>query len=443
MEKLKPEKILENKKAVSPTFCVLPWLHMATKTWGNITPCCVGEPLNENLNETTFSKAWNSHSMRNLRQRMLKGKKSLVCQRCYNEEKAGVASHRLRSNNYWKDYYSFNELIEQTDSKGAFSGKSVYLDLRLGNKCNLECTMCSPQESIRWESLSEKIYNHAQTHRLKKYFKNHKKVVFGNNLSEKIYNYIKIDPSKLWYEREEIKQDLYNQIPFLKRVVIAGGEPLLIKEHHKFLDECIEQGEAHHISLHYHTNGTVLNAELFNKWKRFESVMVFISLDDIKERNYYIRYPCPWNRIEKNIEMIDRKSPKNVHFMILCTIQIKNIFYFDKFLSFLADKKINKKYVFYDDLVHTEVVHHPYFLSCQALPKNVKKIVSQKFEDIYKKIPIKTNRFKTIVDFMNAEDKSDQLYLFMDYIQALDKSRGTVFSKTFSELSELLHAHSS
>ena len=438
MEKLKPEKILENKNTVSPTFCVLPWLHLATKTWGNITPCCVGEPLNENLNETTFSKAWNSHSMRNLRKRMLTGKKSLVCKRCYDEEKVGIASHRTRSNDYWKDYYSFNQFVEQTDSRGVFSGKSVYLDLRLGNKCNLECTMCGPKEAIRWESLSEKIYNHAKTLTLKKYMKIHQRVIFGNNLSERIYNYIKIDPSKLWYEREEIKQDLYSQIPFLKRVVIAGGEPLLIKEHHKFLDECIEQGEAHHISLHYHTNGTVLSPELFDKWKQFESVVLFISLDDIKERNYYIRYPCSWDRIEKNLEMIDKESPKNVHFMILCTIQIKNIFYFDDFLSFLAEKNFNKFNANYDDLVHTEVVHHPYFLSCQVLPQNVKKIVSQKFEDIYKKFPTRTHRFKTIVDFMNGEDKSNLLYLFKDYIQALDKARGTVFSKTFPELSELL-----
>ena len=77
MEKLKPAEILKNNKAISPTFCVLPWLHMATRTWGNVTPCCVGEPLEDNLNETTFSKAWNAQSMRNLRKTMLKGKNLL------------------------------------------------------------------------------------------------------------------------------------------------------------------------------------------------------------------------------------------------------------------------------------------------------------------------------------------------------------------------------
>ncbi len=425
MEKLTSKEIVKNNTNISPTFCILPWLHLATRTWGGVTPCCVGEPIGENLNHTNFSKTWNSSAMRNLRKMMLKGKRSPICERCYNEEKVGIASHRVRSNKHWKNYYLFNQFLEQTDRSGSFSGKAIYLDLRLGNKCNLECTMCSPQETIRWESLSEKIYNNAKTARLKKYLKMH-------------INFMKTSTSKLWYEREEFKQDLYQQIPFLKRVTIAGGEPLLIKEHHDFLNECISQKEAHHISLHYHTNGTILGHELFDKWKYFESVIVFISLDDIKERNHYIRYPCPWKRIDKNLEMIDKESPKNVHPMILYTVQIKNIFYFEEFLTYLMDKKFNKVHGYYDDLVHTEVVHHPYFLSCQILPKNVKKLVSEKFENIYKKFPTKTNRFKTIVSFMNGEDKSDLLYVFKDYIQALDRARGTNFHKTFPELSKLL-----
>ena len=311
MEKLNPAEI-KNNKAVSSTFCVLPWIHLATKTDGNVAPCCVGEPLKENLNKTTFSKVWNSFSMRQLRQAMLEGRESTVCKRCYDEEKVGIASHRVRSNDYWKDYYLFDQFIKQTDKKGFFSGKAIYLDFRLGNKCNLECTMCGPQETIRWESLSDKIYNHAQTLNLKKYIKMRKLAALSSyhwyqkfNLKKYIRIpgiFIKTAPSKLWYEREKIEQDIYGQIPFLKRVTIAGGEPLLIKEHHKFLDECINQKEAHHISLHYHTNGTVLGPELFDKWRHFESVIVFISLDDIGERNRYIRYPCSWRRIEKNLE---------------------------------------------------------------------------------------------------------------------------------------------
>ena len=423
MEQIKSKKI--SQKKISPTFCILPWLHMATRTWGAVTPCCVGEPLKENLNNSTFSSAWNSDSMKQLRMTMLKGSWSKICKRCHEEEKSNVASHRVRSNAYWKDYYSFQDFIEQTNKEGEFKGQAIYLDMRYGNKCNLECTMCSPQETIRWGPLSKKIQNNSHNFFIKRYFNNHQK-------------FMEKAPSKLWYEREELKKDLYKQIPHLKRVTIAGGEPLLIKEHYAFLEECLRQKQAHHISLHYHTNGTVLGTELFEKWKHFESVIIFISLDDIGDRNHYIRYPCSWNKIEKNLELIDKKSPKNVHPMILCTIQIKNIFYFDEFLNYLMGKKFKKVHAYYEDLVHTELVHHPVFLNCQVLPDSVKKRVSQKFDAIYKKFPTKTNRLKTIINFMNQEDKSYLLPAFKDFIIALDKSRGTDFSKTFPELSDLL-----
>ena len=425
MEKLKYKNPRDNKE-ISPTFCVLPWLHIATRAWGDVTPCCVGETLGENLNVTNFSKVWNSSSMKNLRRKMLKGRKSAICKRCYDEEEVNIASHRVRSNKYWKDYYSFSEFKNQTDRTGGFSPQPIYLDLRLGNKCNLECTMCGPQEAVRWNSLLYKMDEHAKTISLKRWIKSRK-------------SFMKNMPSNLWYEREDIKKDISANIPFLKRVTIAGGEPLLIKEHHWFLDECIKQKQAHHISLHYHTNGTLLDLSLFDKWREFESVMVFISLDALKEKNWYIRFPCSWNRIEKNLELIDKKSPSNVHPMILCTLQIKNIFYFEDFINYIMSKKFKKVHAYYEDLIHTELVHHPYFLSCQLLPLKVKEIVTKKFENLYKAFPSKTNRFKTIIDFMNQKDKSSQLPVFYDYIQSLDKSRGTDFSKTFPELNDILN----
>lgn len=409
----------------SPTFCILPWLHLATRTYGAVTPCCVGESIGENLNQTTFSEAWNAPSLRELRRKMLKGDPSPLCRKCYEEEAAGVASHRVRANAYWKDFYSFDEMIQNTNSKGFFNGNCIYLDLRLGNKCNLECNMCSPQETVRWESLAGKIFEYAKTDLLRDYM-------------AKQISHMNHSPSKNWHERNEVIQDISDHLPHLRRVTIAGGEPLLIKEHHKFLEECIDRGEAHHISLHYHTNGTALDSQLFEKWKHFESVLVFISLDDIKDRNRYIRWPTSWKMMERNLDFIDRESPPNVHPMILCTIQIKNIFYFPEFLEWFSGKNFKKIHSCYEAVVHTELVLQPYFLSCQLLPPHVKRLVTDKFEKMYQKYGEKSERFKTLINFMNLKDRSDMLYVFKDYVQALDRVRKTDFSQVFPELSELL-----
>ena len=243
--------------------------------------------------------------------------------------------------------------------------------------------------------------------------------------------------SKPWYAREEIKKDIYKHLPTLRRVILAGGEPLLIPEHYEFLDECIERKEAHHIELHYHTNGTVLKTKLFDKWRHFESIRIFFSLDDIGERNHYIRYPSSWEKIKQNLEIIDEQSPDNVDYMILCTVQIKNIFYLDELISFFAKKKL-KKIRTGTELVWTEPVRTPYFLSCQLLPVEVKSIITKKLNYIQKRFPEGTKRIKGIIDFMNERDQSDLLYIFYDYIQSLDHSRGTSFQEIFPELSELL-----
>ncbi|MCY4524579.1 MAG: twitch domain-containing radical SAM protein [Halobacteriovoraceae bacterium] len=407
----------------SPTFCVLPWIHMATRTSGAILPCCVGGQLKDNLNCTTFTKAWNGNSMKELRKKMIDGKKSSICNRCYNEEKAALPSNRIRSNDYWGQYLSLDDLKKGTNEDGSFDGKILFFDLRIGNKCNLVCNMCGPQESMLWNSMTKQIYKLAKEPLLKEYM-------------AKQVSSILPSQNQNWYKRKEITQDIYANLSFVRRIVIAGGEPLLIKEHYDLLDECIHRKEASHITLHYHTNGTIVRPELFEKWKYFETVMVFISLDGLREQNHYIRYPCSWKLIEKNLHLFDKESPANVHPMVLYTIQAMNIFYMPDFISWLVDGKFKKLHL-HDGFFHTEVVHNPYFLSCQVLPSRIKEKIMDKFQLMFKMYDFNQNRIQSILDFMNIEDKTKHLSVFKDYISILDKIRGTSFAKTFPEIAEI------
>ncbi|MCY4523801.1 MAG: twitch domain-containing radical SAM protein, partial [Halobacteriovoraceae bacterium] len=320
---------------------------MATRTSGDVVPCCVGESLNCNLNYSTFSQVWNGNSMKELRKKMMDGKKSFICMKCYREEEVGISSQRIRSNELWKKHFSFEDLIERTDRDGFFRGNFTYLDLRLGNKCNLVCNMCGPSDAIGWNSMAQKIYKQANTLPLKEYMKKH--MLNLNNME-----------LQKWYARPEIIQDIYDNLQHIKRITIAGGEPLLIKEHYDLLDACIRKKVSGNISINYHTNGTVIRPELFDKWKQFKSVMLFVSLDDLRERNYYIRYPCSWKLIEENLDIIDNKTPENVNSMIMCTVQAMNIFYLPEFISWLSSKKYKKIHVesYYDCVIHTEVVHN-------------------------------------------------------------------------------------
>ena len=132
-------------KKVSKTFCVL--LMHARKSGGGFRVCCNSNPANNKvLKDDGSGKAyrifkddinemWNSKWMQNIRQEFIDGKRPETCQRCFREEDAGIRSPRIGYNEKWlKDDVKIEKEIP-LDVR--------YVDLRLGNLCNLKCRMCN------------------------------------------------------------------------------------------------------------------------------------------------------------------------------------------------------------------------------------------------------------------------------------------------------------
>src|SRR4051812_11102909 len=92
------------KRTKSATFCVLPWVHAATVTDGNVQLCCVAEGASGiNLNEQTLADYWQSPYVKEARRLMLAGKQVAACDHCYREEAHGYRSHRLVENEVWQN----------------------------------------------------------------------------------------------------------------------------------------------------------------------------------------------------------------------------------------------------------------------------------------------------------------------------------------------------
>jgi hypothetical protein len=168
-------KLIEDRTG-SPTFCALPWIHLATRPNGDARLCCVtnasgahtgdhtvGLVKKENGVPANFGKdtplsAINNQYMRDVRLTMLDGKIPASCTKCFEEEDNGVVSKRLWELYSWdKDGLDFNELIDNTQVDGTIPPVLRYLDLRLGHTCNLKCVMCSPHDSSRWLQDYEKL----------------------------------------------------------------------------------------------------------------------------------------------------------------------------------------------------------------------------------------------------------------------------------------------
>ena len=448
-----------NELSSSNTFCVLPWIHFATRPNGDMRLCCsanasgagddhtVGLVKNEkgvpaNFGRETPMSAWNNEYMRSVRTTMLEGNIPKSCSKCYEEESRGVASKRMWETGTWiQDGIDIPELIKQTQEDGTVPEKLVYLDLRLGHTCNLKCVMCSPHDSSQWVGEHKKIYPLFQAKELKEQMAWERK-----------------DFNNKWHENPDFWKEMYAQIPNLKQVYFAGGEPLMIREHKWFLEEIIRQGYADKILVRYNTNGLLVDDEIIELWKQFKLVKVGFSIDATDLRNWYIRYPSEWATIESNLHKLDN-TPDNIQVSIATAIQILNIKHLPDFARWKIQqnfRKINLQNVMEGmeaggGIVNMHLLYIPTWLSIRVLPPEDKEEVRRLFaefatwlyenyrqdEDFWKKNPYGWKRWQAVLEFIDSEDHTDQLPAFKEYINTLDQSRNTNFKSVFPELAHL------
>jgi hypothetical protein len=400
-----------------------------------------GKPAN--FGRETPMSAWNNEYMQSVRTTMLDNKIPASCKKCFDEESQGVVSKRMWETGGWvEDGIDIADLVSQTVD-GVIPENLVYLDLRLGHTCNLKCIMCSPHDSSMWVADHKKVFK-LFTHRELKSQMRWDQDSFNN----------------YWHENPTFWKEMYAQIPNLKQVYFAGGEPLLIKEHKLFLEEIVRQGYADKILVRYNTNGLLIDDDIISLWSKFKKVKVGFSIDAVGEKDHYIRYPSDWNTVVTNLHKLDN-TPANIQGSIATAIQILNI----KHLPELAKWKIeqNFKKINFENIVdgveagggilNMHLLYIPTFLSIRVLPEADKAEVRKLFgefanwlyanyrqdEDFWKHNPYGWKRWQAVLDFMDGEDHTHLLPAFQEYITTMDATRVTDFKTTFPELADLVN----
>lgn len=446
----------------SHSFCVLPWIHLATRPNGDMRICCVanasgadtgdysvglvkmedGKPAN--FAHDLPTEAFNNDYMKSVRKTMLAGEIPASCTKCFKEEEEGIASKRIWETGTWhlQEGIDIPELIAQTEADGSVPYKLQYLDLRLGHTCNLKCIMCSPHDSSMWVPEHKKVFP-----------------IFQSPLIKKQMTWEGTQFNNTWYENPKFWEEVYDQIPHIKQLYFAGGEPLLIKEHTIFLEEIIRRGYAGNITLRYNTNGTLISQKFIDIWKHFRKVKVGFSLDGTGDRGHYIRYPLEWATVEQNLDMLDN-APDNIQTNIALAVQILNIKHIPEFIKW----KVNKGYkkinfdtnaagqIMGGGLVGVHLLWIPTWLSLRVLPKEDKEHVRELFQELKDWLwvnytqdrefwvtnPYGWQRWEGILDWMDAEDHTNLLPDFREYINTMDAQRKLDFKQVFPELSHLL-----
>ena len=457
---LKTLKEIISVKSKSDTFCILPWIHFATRPNGDMRLCCsanasgagtdheVGLVKMENGKPANFGKetpmqAWNNEYMRNVRITMLEGKIPSSCTKCFQEESNGVSSKRIWETITWnEDGVDIAELIQQTKKDGTVPEKLVYLDLRLGHTCNIKCVMCSPHDSSQWVVDHKKLIPILQDLEVKRQMQWERKE-FDN----------------FWHEKDTFWEEMHRQIPNLKQVYFAGGEPLMIREHKLFIEEIIRQGYQDRILLRYNSNGLLVDEDLIELWSKFKKVKFAVSMDACHERDEYIRFPTKWETVERNLYLLDN-TPDNIQTSIATAIQILNIKHLPDFIKWKTQsgfKKLNFGNVpggiqMGGGLVNMHLLYIPTFLSIQILPKEDKQEVKDRFmdfkewlyknyrqdDDFWERNPYGWSRWEAVLKHMDSADNSHLLPGFKEYVNKLDAIRGLDAATVFPELKHLL-----
>lgn len=407
-----PVAITHSKAAfgMPDTVCPLPWNSLDISSVGTFAPCCFYQGAATREDGTLFDPTvdsvedvYNSQYMKTLRQHFRKGTKLQSCSRCWKEEESGAVSKRqLYALRFGDDSRAIN--WEEDDVKNL-----KMLSVAFGNVCNFKCRICSGKSSskIAGEVLQQipapQRKNSSAWDALEK--------------GKWIHN-----GQRLWTSVGENSQ--------IKYFDFAGGEPLLDKNHLRALESLVERGVAGDISIHYNTNGSIINDQLLNIWKHFKKIDLAISIDDIGER-FNIQRPgdkVNWSVIEKNVKYIKAHKHENTILSLHCAISIMNVYYLPELCDWI-------KTVGFEDL-HFSVLYNPDHLSLLRIPVAAADLAAKKLLDHEFDVAVKPF-IDTVIGLLDSATQTENP-LFVNYIKKLDGLRGEDFSAAHLEVAQAL-----
>jgi MoaA/NifB/PqqE/SkfB family radical SAM enzyme len=408
---VQPTELTEREEFLlkdSKTFCIYPWIHLHAYPTGEAYPCCHAEmayPVG-NCRHKTLEEIYYDAPMRELRKDMLNERMNPACGRCYEQEESGFFSGRKSANKHHGHH------IKRIDD-GKF--QMSYWDIRFSNLCNLSCRSCGSIFSSSW-------YQDQLALAGPEWAKNNKALnIAGRN-------------------KDDMWEQLMPHIDYVEQIYFAGGEPLMMEEHYRILDELERRGRFD-VRLIYNTNFTqtkLKDRSVFDYWRKFDSVAVGASLDAMGLRAEYIRKGTDWATVEHNREQMLEICPR-VDFYISPTLSIMNALHLPKFHK----TWVEKGYIKPQDL-NVNILQDPAYLRIDIAPVKYKQRIRQAYAEHLEWLrsldPLNraTVGFESAVNFMMATDNSALIPKFWSKTLELDNIRQEQVLEVIPELEALL-----
>jgi pyruvate-formate lyase-activating enzyme len=394
-----------------PKFCVLPWISLEASPIGTVRPCCLADDeILDNtghkfeLSTANFQDIQNSSHMQGLRQQFLNGEQPQTCRKCWSEERAGRTSKRMHTLDRLKHMGISTEWTP--DAKPL-----MFLDLKLGNICNLKCRICGSWSSSQFAA--EEI------------------AILPREEQKKSHAYTMLragawprDNPQFWNQIDQCLEDI-------RYIEFTGGEPFMIDEHFDMLQGMINRGIAHNVEIHYNTNGTQYPESAESIWRHFKTVEIAFSLDDVGERFEYQRSNAVWSEVCANLERFRdlKEIHSNIELQVCTTVNVFNVRYLGDVAAWL--EKNRKSF----DFVYWNMMHDAWYFSIACLPDTAKVAISQYLDSVE---TIYRSDFDRIRDFMNGGASTDGFMTRMK-IADLDRKRGQNLMHVAPEFAQLIN----
>jgi len=232
---------------------------------------------------------------------------------------------------------------------------------------------------------------------------------------------------------------LLEHIDYVEQIYFAGGEPLTMDEHYVILDE-LEKREMFHVRLIYNTNFTQIklkDREVFDYWKKFDSVSVGASLDAMGPRAEYIRKGTKWSAVEENRRKMMEICP-DVDFYISPTVSIMNAIHVVDFHRDWVEKGLIQA----QDL-NINILQDPPHYRIDIATEEYKQLIRFAYKDhLYwlkgrDKLNRATTGFQSALKFLDANDNSHLLEDFWEKTMELDEIRNECIYDYIPELESL------
>ena len=395
------------------TICMLPWISVETSPMGTVRPCCMAhEEITDeagnkyDLTKTDIETAYKSQYMQQLRQQFRAGEKPATCNRCWEEEAAGRTSKRMHTQ------VRLKELYKEVDWVNDNPDQLWFVDLKLGNICNLKCRICGSWSSSKWAE--EEL-----------------KYMPGVDKKQHIaYQWLK---QGAWPRTTETFWDnMKSLLPNIKYFEFTGGEPWMIQEHFELLQYAVDTGDSRHIDIHYNTNATQYPGGHWDLWKNFGRVDIAFSVDNVGDRFEYERYGAKWqeaNIIIDEIHIMKKLSAPNITTQLCFTINIQNVYYLDELLAWADTKSFGS--------IYFNMMHSPDHMSVQYMTPKAKDLVLNKLKTTFWTTANYQREIDSVINFIEAGPGSDGSE-FLFKMKLTDDYRKQSFTDTHPEIARAM-----